>query len=235
MGVFKTIFLIVVIFLVVYLIYNYFQSNHYHLSGLQSGTKSTTVKASKLPVNKGSSNYAYSIWFYIDNWQYKLSSKKEILTRAGNSDDVNPRITLAPYENNLNIDINTYPPSSSASSSNTHSCAIRNIPLQKWVNLIISLNGRALDVYIDGKLVRTCLLPNVAKVNPKANVHITPNGGFHGWTSNFQYFPHALNPQEAYNIYKKGYGGGGVGDIFNKYKIKVSYLVNNQEEGSFSI
>ena len=53
-----------------------------------------------------------------------------------------------------------------------------NVPLQKWVNLIISLYGRTLDVYIDGKLVRTCVLPGVAQVNPDADILVTPMGGF---------------------------------------------------------
>ena len=92
-----------------------------------------------------------------------------------------------------------------------------------------------LDVYIDGKLVRTCVLPGVAKIDSNADVYITPNGGFSGWTSNLQYFANPLNPQEAYNIYKKGYGSSGLSGIFDKYKIKIAYLVDNKEEGSIEI
>ena len=55
---------------------------------------------------------------------------------------------------------------------------------------------------------------------------------FSGWTSNLQYFANPLNPQQAYDIYKQGYGGSGLLSIFEKYKIKIAYLVNNQEEGS---
>jgi hypothetical protein len=112
---------------------------------------------------------------------------------------------------------------------------VRNVPLQKWVNLIISLYGRTLDVYIDGKLVRTCVLPGVAQVNPDADVLVTPMGGFSGWTSNFQYWAAATNPQQAYNIYKAGYGGNVLGNVFNKYRVKVSFLEDNKEQGSFEI
>ena len=84
-----------------------------------------------------------------------------------------------------------------SANSVTHQCVVKNFPLQKWVNLIVSVYGRTLDIYIDGKLVRTCILPGVAKVNAKANIVVTPNGGFNGWTSNFKYWAHASNPQEA--------------------------------------
>jgi hypothetical protein len=49
-----------------------------------------------------------------------------------------------------------------------------NVPVQKWVNLIISVYGRSLDVYIDGKLAKTCLLPGVANVNNKSDIYVNP-------------------------------------------------------------
>ena len=67
------------------------------------------------------------------------------------------------------------------------------------------------------------------------DVFITPLGGFSGFTSNFQFWPNATNPQEAYNIYKKGFGGSALGNLFNKYRIKFVFLVDNQEQGSFEI
>ena len=97
------------------------------------------------------------------------------------------------------------------------------------------MNGRSLDVYLDGKLVRTCVLPGVAKVDPKADIYLTPNGGFDGFTSKFQFIADSVNPQQAYNIYNEGYGGGGLGGMMDKYKVKVSYLVDNKEKSSFEL
>lgn len=47
----------------------------------------------------------------------------------------------------------------------THMCMINNFPLQRWVNLIVSLNNRTMDVYLNGKLVRTCILPAPANID----------------------------------------------------------------------
>ena len=106
------------------------------------------------------------------------------------------------------------------------------MPIQKWVNLIISVYGRTLDTYIDGKLVRTCLLPGIAYVNNNAAVYVTPLGGFNGWTSKFQYFPNPLNPQEAYNIYAAGYGNSSMS---NSYQLQISLIENGTTQSSTTI
>jgi len=239
MGLLKTVLLLIVSVFVIYLIYTYFFTTKLHLSGLKPGTTPITIKAAKLPSNNSSNNYAYSIWFNVNNWKHRLGEKKVLLNR-GTDNTSNPLITLAAYENNIHVNVSTYQTSHNKyenhhDSSTNHDCVIRNFPLQKWVNLIVSLNSRTLDIYLDGKLVRTCVLPGVAKINPHADIHITPGGGFAGHTSNLQYFANPLNPQEAYNIYKSGYSSLGVGAFLEKYKIKVSYLVNNNEEGSLEI
>ena len=57
-------------------------------------------------------------------------------------------------------------------------------------------------------------------------------GGFDGWTSKFQYFPNSLNPQEAWNIYTKGYGGG---NMLNAYQVQISLLENGTTQSSYTI
>ena len=42
------------------------------------------------------------------------------------------------------------------------------------------LHGQTLDVYVDGKLHKTCVMEGVTKVNADADVYITPNGGLMG-------------------------------------------------------
>ena len=139
---------------------------------------------------------------------------------------------MAPYENNLNINISSTSP---GNKTNNNDCTIRNFPLQRWTHLVVSLNNRTLDVYLDGKLVRTCILPGVAKPIGESDIQITPGGGFAGWTSRLKYWAQPLNPQEAFNVYKEGPGGSSWTNIFERYKLRVTYLVDNVEQGSISI
>ena len=103
------------------------------------------------------------------------------------------------------------------------------------MHVLVSVNGRTLDIYIDGKLVRTCVMPGVVKVPDSSNVLITPNGGFSGSTSTIKYLANSTNPQDAWNMYKDGYSTGFMGQLFDKYKIKLSYLKDNKEQASIQI
>jgi len=148
-----------------------------------------------------------------------------------------PSVVLGPVENNLVISLAVYPGQDTAPDDGSdyivHTCGISNVSIQKWVNLLISVYDRTLDIYIDGKLVRTCLLPGVAKTDPNSPVFITPNGGFSGWTSKFQHWPVATNPQKAWDIYKLGYGGSPL-SFLGDYSVQVSLLQGNAVESVYT-
>ena len=112
---------------------------------------------------------------------------------------------------------------------------VANVPIQKWVNVLISTYGRSLDIYIDGKLVRTCVLPGVARIESSTPVYITPNGGFSGWTAKFHYWPESCYPHKAWNIYPAGYGASMLAGLLGKYTIKLSLMEGDVEDSSFSI
>ena len=236
MGLAQTIINLLIIALIIYLIWYFFFNPHQTLHTCQDGTKSKRIPAEKLSGDKGSSNFSWSMWFYVSDWSYRIGKEKVLLTRnsahnsiaAGGDHGGSPEISLAGHENNMTVTVNTMQNSGQADKKTT--CMVNNVPLQRWVNAIVSLNNRTMDIYVQGKLVRTCILPGVVDVNGNAPTTITPDGGFKGFTSNVQYFDHPLNPQEAYNIYAKGPNCGG-GSWFDKYQIRLSYLVNNQEEG----
>ena len=254
-----SIMTVIISVIILYLIISWWYGGASYLSSLTDGTKEIKIASSKLSQGKGHvTNFAYSIWFYVNDWNYKFGQPKIIFERMGPHGMVSPQVSLDPFENNLAIKLALYNEHGSggagtgadagsgaggggsisgASSSGTkiHTCNVPNVPLQRWVNLTVSVYGRSLDVYIDGKLVRTCVLENTAFIDPKAGVYITPDGGFAGWTSNLQYFNDAVNPQEAWNIYKNGYGGSLLSNLFNKYIVRVTFLKDGHEEGSLEI
>jgi hypothetical protein len=230
----KKIILAVVVILLLYIVYKLLTGNSSQISGMQSAKDSAVVSPDDLPDNNNTNNYTYSVWFYVDDWSYRYGEPKIILGRLDGSREPSPSIVLGAIENNIKVSVACYP-NNNSDSSQIHTCGISNVPIQRWVNLIISLYGRTLDVYLDGKLVRTCVLPGIAKVNDTASIYITPEGGFSGYTSNIQYWADATNPQEAYDIYRKGYGNSIFGGLFDKYQIKISFLEDNVEQGSIEI
>jgi hypothetical protein len=242
--------LVIVLF---FMLLRYIFSDPYTLQNIQDGKTASTIEADSLATNGSdvpSSNFAYSIWFYINDWNYRYGESKVIFGRMGalsgdgegpipgiNGMDHCPAVVLGKIENNISISLGCYPGVDEATTSggNTvvHTCSVANVPIQKWVNLVFSVYNRAMDIYIDGKLVRTCLLPGIASVNNNSNVYVTPNGGFEGWTSKFQYYPDSLNPQQAWNIYTQGYSSWS--SMFNSYQVQISLVENGTTQSSVTI
>ena len=235
-----TIVVIVIVIVLVYFLLRYMFSDPYTLQTIQNGKTTTTIVASALAttgVSADNTNFAYSIWFYINDWNYRYGDVKTIFTRTdGANAHPCPAVQLDPIENNLTISLACFPGTggSAAATSVDHTCTVGNIPIQRWVNLIVSVYGRSMDVYIDGKLVKTCLLPGVANINSANNIYVTPGGGFDGWTSKFQYYPSPLNPQEAWNIYTAGYSAP-YANIFSSYQVQVSLLENGNAQSTLTI
>lgn len=249
-----SIVITILVVVLILMLLRYILIDPYTLQNIQNGQTTSTITASTLATNgtnTPSSNFAYSIWFYINNWNYRYGENKVIFGRMGatgggsNSSitgvsgiDPCPTVVLGPRQNNLDIYLSCFPgadqqPTTAGGNSVVKKCSVTNVPIQKWVNLTFSVYGRSMDIYMDGKLVRTCLLPGVAKVKNSANIYVTPNGGFEGWTAKFQYYPNSLNPQDAWNIYTKGYSTWA--SMFNSYQVQLSLVENGTVQSSITI
>jgi hypothetical protein len=252
-----SIFITIVLIILVFMFLRYMFTDPYTLQGINDGKTMTTIEPSSLATNgtnTPSSNFAYSVWFYVNDWRYRYGEPKVIFGRMGSTTpseggsvdnvpgaDPCPLVLLAPVQNNIQVSISCFPgtdvPSNRVTPGNTivHTCSVGNVPIQKWVNLVVSVYGRSMDIYIDGKLVRTCLLPGVASINPNAKIYVTPMGGFDGWTSNFQYYPNSLNPQDVWNIYAKGYRQGMFSNLFSSYDVQISLIENGTTQSTITI
>lgn len=81
---------------------------------------------------------------------------------------------------------------------------IRNIPMQKWVNVIIRVQGRILDVYINGTLTKREEYSRVIKQN-YGNVHVgSAKYGADAYVSSLRYFDHAVGANTIQDIMYSG-------------------------------
>lgn len=249
----KTVLGIVVGVVLLVLVLQYMFKDASRLTNIAPAQSMQTVSPNLLAASStsaSSSNFTYSVWFFVDDWNYRYGEPKIVFGRmvgATGDKEPCPSVSLGAVQNNLSVSLAVYPGLDDAAEQQAqqqsqqkenfivHTCSISNVPIQKWCNLLLSVYGRTLDLYLDGKLVRTCVLPGVAKVDPNATVFVTPMGGFSGWTSKLQYWPAASDPQKAWNVYRQGYGGSWLGDLFGSYTVKVSLVEGGQESGSFSL
>ena len=89
-------------------------------------------------------------------------------------------------------------------------CDLPEIDLQRWTMITVVLTGRTIDVYLDGKLNRSCISASFFKVDPTGvKPVITDRGGFDGYVGNTKVANHAMNPDEIYRAYLSGPSGSG--------------------------
>jgi len=87
-------------------------------------------------------------------------------------------------------------------------CDAPDVDLQRWVHVAVVMSGRMIDIYIDGKLARSCVTKSYYKVDPTGvTLKVVDRGGFDGYLSNLSAANFTLNPAQIYNIYSNGPSG----------------------------
>jgi len=95
-------------------------------------------------------------------------------------------------------------------------CDLPEIDMQRWTMVTVVLTGRTIDVYLDGKLSRSCATSTFYKADPTGvTAVIADRGGFDGYIGNTKVSNHALNPDDIYRAYLAGPNGGGSTDPFS--------------------
>ena len=127
-------------------------------------------------------------------------------------------------------------PDISCPQGTTKEVKVENINMQKWVNIIFSVNTRTLDVYINGKLVKTQEFNNTIDTNVfnYGGITVTPNGGFGGFVSKVQYYPYYITPRKAWSIYKDGFGSAFESGL-DKYNMSLSLYEDSIEKKKYYI
>lgn len=219
-----------------------------------------SVKNPEMRVKPGG-EYTISFWMYITSWDYRAGLAKSVLqivdTKAPNYSLLTT--ILYPNENRLMVRVHTESPSAGVDYTLNNNydnlmsgkqglaneviespmCDIQDIDLQRWINITISVNGRIVDVYYDGKLNRSCVLPDIPMA-PESGVQVVMTGkkdGFGGKISGIQFFNVPLTPDRIYAIYQAGPKGpsGFIGFLAEKLGIKLTYSGKAGEQKAISL
>ena len=157
--------------------------------------------------------FTWSVWIYIDDLTYnsgryrcvfykgndyaKKSNSKDSQDSQGlNFPNNAPGLYISPNSNSLVVMMNTF-------NVINEEITIDNIPINKWVNVIIRCQNNTLDIYINGTIIKSHYLHGVPKQN-YGDVYIAPNGGFSGYISNLWYYNYALGTAEISKLTSKG-------------------------------
>ena len=222
-------------------------------------TTSATISTGSLPAIRMGGAYTLSMWMYINSYDYRPGKPRSVftITDAQYYTPGTPASgqflavgILYPNEPKMMIRFATtgsrpddytqldkymsymngsYSTNSDSNPIELPSCDVMEIDLQRWINLTISVNGRVVDVYMDGKLSRSCVLSDLPLASQDKAQAITLGGplGFSGYFGTTQFSGSALSPDKIYSLYQAGpYPGidtGFIGFLANKIGIKLQY------------
>ena len=147
---------------------------------------------------EGGAVFSYSFWFVIENMDYKYGNWKHMFHKGNRTGNPNraPGVWVHPDKNAIRIYMNTF-------NEMYEYIDIDNIPIKRWVHCAIILNGKFLDVYINGYLRKRLELSSMAKQN-FGDLYLSMNGGFDGYLSKMRYYRKALGYHEIESITKEG-------------------------------
>jgi uncharacterized protein YxeA len=146
----------------------------------------------------GGAQFSYSFWFVIRNMQYKYGEWKHMFHKGNKTSYPNraPGVFIHDKENAIRIYMNTY-------DNPLEYVQIDNIPIKRWVHMVIVLEGQYLDIYVNGYLRKRHKLSSMAKQN-FGDVWLNLFGGFEGYMSNLRYYRRALKYDEVEDITRSG-------------------------------
>ena len=216
------IFLGIVVVVLLWFLYTYYLSAGALSSGqvnLNSG--STTIEKDKL-TNPGSSNFSYGLWVYVNTWSN--TAEKMIMSRGTAANGFN--IKLGQTTPILTCQLPT-------SLTTPDNFTITNtFPIQKWVYVIISVDGMTMDAYLDGKLVISKQLTNLITgdtTSPLVLGGSTPSPDI--YLTKINWWPTSMNPQLAWNNYMQGNGLPSS----SQYNVKLEVLQDNVQQKQFTL
>ena len=211
--------------------YSSLQLNPVSAKGLSEDGAPFVVSGKDLKKSEG--HYSMSGWIYIDDWNYRYGDEKVIIVNE-NGAEQNPKIYLHPYKNDVHFKLKYMNPDTEGTVDDE--IVLNNVNLQKWVHLVMCINDRTVDIYLNGKLVKSKGLKNVIDVSyiNSGEMKIVPDGGFGGFISNLRYYTKFLTPQEVWNIYREGYGSS-FSSFLDKYSLKLSFYEDNVMKNEYEI
>lgn len=149
----------------------------------------------------------YSFWIYVTQWEL-TTGPKYIFRKQYLNNTLN--VTLKDDNNDMEIYLTNSNGDriSKNERDDDHTHYVKHFPLQSWNHVVISIWNKTLDVYLNGKLIRTFLIAKPLQPfdGPLTIGSLSNNNEntFNGFLSRFKYAPTILSPREIYKLYLKG-------------------------------
>lgn len=204
--------LVIAVVIFVYILY-YFSRAVSMLQGVTTISTETTIPGSKLEASSGKNVY-YDFWIFVvnppDN-NTRILSREFILELNGS--------TLKIYR-----DTNDKKP-----------IEMENFPLNKWVFVAINVNEKVVEVYWNGKLVKTASLASQLDVPKTSALTVGKTPGMNAYITKLRRLTKTMPSDFVWTKYLEGNGqfSGVFGSLFNyidSYNAKITLTTGDKKK-----
>jgi hypothetical protein len=187
-----TIFVLYLISLIVISYFGLMKSSPILISNQVSTMEPIIIPSNRLLLSNVNNGLSWTLinWIYIEDWNYRFGQKKMIIDWGDNL-----QMFFEEKTNDLIIEITTIP------LMKKERLIQKNISLQRWICLIIVLDNRQLDLFMDNVLVQSIQLEYVPMYNTE-ELNLFTGGGFRGKYGYLQYLSYRI-PQFGINHFQE--------------------------------
>ena len=107
MSLVTTVIGVIVTLVILYLVLSYYFMKTANLTSLKEATESQEILVSDISSDINSSNYTYSVWFYVEDWNYRFGYPKILLSKTSDKIPI-PSVVLGDVMNNIKIFVGCY-------------------------------------------------------------------------------------------------------------------------------
>jgi hypothetical protein len=195
-------------------LFDHFRNHPKLIDGMVDATQTVIIPTSPgvagakvIPRSKNERDgieFTWSLWVFINDLGKQDNKYRHIFHKGNvnladsglNFPNNAPGMYLSPNKNEFTIIMNTF-------ENINEEIKVTDVPMNKWVNVIIRCNNRTLDVYINGIITKSVLLSSVPKQNI-GDVYVGLDGGFNGYISNLWYWGYSLNASQILHLVNSG-------------------------------
>jgi hypothetical protein len=176
------IFLLYIISLTIISLFSLRKTSPVFISKPISTMDQMVIASNRLPLSEVDKGLSWSIinWLFVEDYNYRFGQKKMIINWGNNL-----QMYFDDLSNDLVIEITTVP------LMKKQKIIQKNIPQQRWICLIIVLDNRQLDLFMDGKLIQSVQLDYVPTYIQE-ELNLFEGGGFRGKCGYLQYLSYRI-------------------------------------------
>ena len=195
--------------------------------------KTADIRASSL-TRPDATRYAYNIWVYMDK-PIDVTSDLPIFNRTND-------LGLFINGSTSTLSLRLYRRTGSSPTGSGKGDIIpyqitNNFPLQKWTLVTVSVDNSTIDMYLDGKLVKSVIDTTASKRHVPDGTSPITFGVLPGtYMTRFSRVLSPSDPQTAWSLYMEGSGSKrGLANLVNRYNVNLSLMKDNVLANSISL